>query len=381
MVDFNISDFSQKVQDFISKNKIDTNNDGKISQGKELSALLAGNFDLYAGDSVKLNSTQNKVTQNKMPNPFTKYTEWYNTLSTEQRQSIVDKTFDNMNTKLNGLNNTINEQTQFSENIPSYLEKSLNNGSFEELFMNNGRYLLEQLENNNIIGKDDLINLTMIIYKAQAEAESNNEPFTEADTAKAFAKALDTIVEHKVELGNDALDEYDIARSNTINTESNLEDSVSKIIDERGFDLSAQYEIIRFISDSLKSNANEINEEFSAEFNNYKAGFENAKPVLENTVYEDIMPDYFYPESEDYGNIDKVTLETFLYTIADVKIEDEQDNTSIINNSTKDIKRSSYKTSTEIYTLRDKTVFISSFDGKLLRTEPLDESVHTHFYD
>lgn len=51
------------------------------------------------------------------------------------------------------------------------------------------------------------------------------------------------------------------------------------------------------------------------------------------------------------------------------------------NNAKSNIKRSSYKTPTEIYTLRGNNVFVSDYSGKVLRTETLDPSVHTKFFE
>lgn len=51
------------------------------------------------------------------------------------------------------------------------------------------------------------------------------------------------------------------------------------------------------------------------------------------------------------------------------------------NSAASNVKRSSYKTPTEIYTLRGKSVIVSDYSGKTLRTETLDPSVHKGFYE
>ena len=51
------------------------------------------------------------------------------------------------------------------------------------------------------------------------------------------------------------------------------------------------------------------------------------------------------------------------------------------NNATQNIKRSSYKTSDEIHTLRENNVIVSDYSGKVVRTETLDPEKHKQFFE
>ena len=113
MSEFRISDFSQKVQDYIRANNIDENGDGVI-KGAELENLLAGCEEARneIGDTAKLSGPK-KVNYNPMDVlRAIENVENYNQESPEFRQEVVDSAIASRTAKLNELSKTINENVE-----------------------------------------------------------------------------------------------------------------------------------------------------------------------------------------------------------------------------------------------------------------------------
>lgn len=104
MADLNISDFSQKTQNYIAKNNIDKNQDGKINQANgELQTLLSGKVD-----SAAENNSTNGTSRRAMGYfQFEPALEYFSELSQAEKKEIVDKTEEAQEAKLETLENTI----------------------------------------------------------------------------------------------------------------------------------------------------------------------------------------------------------------------------------------------------------------------------------
>lgn len=120
MADFNIQQFTQKVQDFIRENKIDTNHDGFINETNgELAALLSGQNtnnieELLMTDSVALTRTPRKAHPNvddmkKLIENYKKAKEKYKGLDDSQKEEVRNLAADEMSSRFEVLQQGINQ--------------------------------------------------------------------------------------------------------------------------------------------------------------------------------------------------------------------------------------------------------------------------------
>ena len=93
---------------------------------------------------------------------------------------------------------------------------------------------------------------------------------------------------------------------------------------------------------------------------------EQTSPMARNIVIQ--AAENAYNPSDDY----EPTM-----PIEPDELSDGVDQNSVENQS---IKRSSYKTPTEIYTLRGNTVIVTSYNATVLRSETFDPSIHKQFF-
>ena len=118
MVDFNISDFSQKVQDYIRANNID-DGDGVIkSENGELAKLIAGSAEAREeiGDMAKFNSPRRIVFDPQGVANGLKTIQNYNNQTPEYRQQVVDNTKADMETALQTLKTEIDTNYEIISN-------------------------------------------------------------------------------------------------------------------------------------------------------------------------------------------------------------------------------------------------------------------------
>ena len=144
MADFNISDFSQKVQNYINENKIDSNNDGKINEGDELKTLLAGcpEANEEIGDMAKLGRPRKIYIDRAGALDAMEKVKRYNNQTPEYRQSVVDKTKADAENAISQLKDTLNENSEkilqkFNEDAIPFTFPLIDGGTMDKAYFEN----------------------------------------------------------------------------------------------------------------------------------------------------------------------------------------------------------------------------------------------------
>lgn len=267
MADFSISQFTQKVQDFINQNKIDKNGDGRINEANgELAELLSGQNvnnveELLMTDSVHFAKPKRVLPPNieavlKIKENYYQAVDKYNALSDMEKNEIntraelemIDK-FRNLYAKLN--------QLKIFEPLTQQIGNSGTKGTIGTLASSYANKAVETMR-ANIRDNDTAFIDYNVLYKSIYQTSGFMMPmggsYTIADKLDYDCKQL--IQEY------DALDENSMsgadfkkATEEFLTELENLVDEAGKEVEERTENLLNEYrEEMKYSIESLENN-------------------------------------------------------------------------------------------------------------------------------
>lgn len=352
MVDVSIKSLIQMAQKYVENAHVDTDRSGTINTDKELSRLLTGTGAASIEELTGENITQ-KIRERETEKVFTAFITTDNPEKANMNQKLLMETLENVKNGYDALLDVCDET------------KMLIMQKIETLYQ-----MKDNLTNPDVSNDDKMKTLEKYIMLSEqllCELDLVNKKYKNAmgqdiPQIKQYSKSM---MENIDKLSN---------AYNQLKDDPGVMDSLKPITKQiEGFiqDTQAKFEEISMNTDELK-------EQYQAQ-----------KEVDENFILELMTlqhEDNVDPEmAKNYlqAMIDNVSPAARNIVIKYAEMTYEPNTPSGVDNVAQgnSIKRSSYRTSAEIYTLRGNDVIVSDYSGKLLRHEPLDTEKHRQFFE
>ena len=358
MTDVSIKSLIAMAQDYVETRGVDRDNSGTINNDRELNLLLAGTGastieDLTAEDIHK------KVVERDTEKIFTTF------MATENQEQAA-KNMEILKSNIKTISDTYDSLLHGFDNVFKLMSSSElllkelicifndNEGNFEQEATDE---VVRQLENFCVITAETQRELYEIndIYK-----QTTGQDFPPIQQKVKFFDVVFVRVQQQI----------DKIKNGSVSIEQAKQEIEEFIMQIRtalkdAYDLEKQYE------------------------NQRQNDIHFCKVLLERQMVF-ASDDSYKADKQDYSRdllaelIDKTSPMTRNYIIqqAEDAYRPENDPTGISqNNATSNIKRSTYKTQTEIYKLNGNNVIVYDYSGRVLRTEALNPSVHTRFFE
>ncbi len=370
-----ISKLTAFAQNYIKSANIDENNNGIIEDGRELNRLLAGTTSNSIED-LTVESIKQKVLENDTEKIFTAFmTEKGLKNATRPYREYLSRVTDVINSCRNNISSTIvstqNNFKSINSNVKQLvhmLEKSSDiSSNTVKFYLKNIKIGLNTLEESvqqqSFFGnwylycedKDDYTpqykkteglyecNLSQhleFVQNLKAEINALNEDEINADEYLPVLKNLSEQI-------NSALDDYDKMVTHYCDTLQNDENIVIELQKKQ-----SQFMADGVSSEEEKGEAKELLGEL----------IEQVSPWSRELLLQQAEVSYKYDKDSKANN---------------------NDDTKGINQTSQvqNVKRSSYQTEDGIYKLSGDKVFVYNRAGQMMRTEKLDSTVHTRFFE
>lgn len=352
MVDVSIKSLIQMAQKYVENAHVDTDRSGTINTDKELSKLLTGTGAASIEELTVENIAQ-KIRERDTEKVFTAFITTDNQEKANTNEKFLTKTRQNVKIGYEALLNACCEtQVLIMEKIET-LYQMKDNLTNPDVSNDDKMKTLEEY----IILSEQLLSVLDLLNDRYKNAMGQNIPQIEQYRV--------SMMENIDKLSN---------VYNQLKDDPGLMDSFkAKTKQIEGFiqDTQAKFEEILMNMDELKEQyqaQKEVDENFIKELIKLQHE-ENVAPEMAKN-YLQVMIDNVSPAARNI--VIKYAEMTY-----EPNTPSDVDNVAQGNS----IKRSSYKTPTEIYTLRGNDVIVSDYSGKLLRHEPLDTEKHRQFFE
>lgn len=359
MVDVSINSLISMAQDYVERRGVDKDQSGTINDNKELNLLLAGTGassieDLTASD------IREKIVERDTEKVFTTFMATDNQEQAKMNMDLlgysietISETYDKL---LKGFESIMNLMTYSTEQLKC-LEGIFNEGNFGQNVIDETVSRLEKFIDTIMVTTEKIDEVGCDYNKI-----TGNRFLPIEDKKDHMFYAIHIL---KAQIGK--------IKTGAVPIEQ-IRDEIQK-----GFE-----QVLIALDDT---------EQLKKQYENQKENDEQFLTMLYEYQHRFLKEGkYSNEERQAYSKdflcelVDKTSPMTrnFIIQQAERVYNPENDPTTTgisQNNAKSNIKRSSYKTPTEIYTLRGNNVFVSDYSGKVLRTETLDPSVHTKFFE
>lgn len=359
MVDVSIESLISMAQGYVNREGVDKDQSGTINSDSELNLLLAGTGassieDLMASD------IREKIVERDTEKVFTTFMATDNQEQAEMNMELLGYSIKTISATYGKIFIGLKKIEQLSHTSKEQLDELkglFDIGSFGQEAVNEVVYRLEKYKE---ITDETLKNLDEVNEYYKETTGQDFPPIKEKEKFLEFA--INTLYSQINILKTGAVpierirDEIQKGFEQTMEALTDIDKLIKQYKRQRTNDIIFLTKLLdcqhQFLEEGKYSN--EERQAYSKDF--LSELIEDTSPMTRNFVIQQAERVY-HPENDP------------------TKTGISQ------NNANSNIKRSSYKTPTEIYTLRGNNVFVSDYSGKVLRTETLDPSVHTKFFE
>ena len=358
MVDVSIDALIKVARDYVDKANVDTDESGSINTGRELNRLLAGT-GATSIEELTLDNIRQKMVECDTEKVFTTFMTTENKEQAQRNIKVLEysikkihETYDNLLKGfvcISDFMNVLAKQLTMFEDI-------FNEGNFGQGAVDKVVDRLNAFRKTNLMIIDQLFEINQEYKKTTGQ---DFEPILQKSEHLQIADILIREQIDKIQNGvvpiEQAKDEILKGYHQCCDALDDTYQLMEQYENQKKKDKSLLAELLEHQKVFLDDDSDNAGEQvWSKEM--LQAFVENASPMTRNFVIQQAEMEYNPENDPTTTGINQIS-------------------------AASKIKRSSYKTPTEIYNLNGNNVIVYDYSGRVLRTETLDPQVHTKFYE
>ena len=358
MVDVSIKSLISMAQDYVENRGVDKDKSGSINSDRELNLLLAGTGASSIEDLTSAN-VHKKIIERDTEKVFTSFMATNNHEQAKMNIELlkgsihtISNTYDNL---LEGFERVDHLMRSSAKRLDEF-EQIFNEGNFGQEAVND---VIDRLKEFDKLTREILHRLKEINEGYKNTTGQDFPPIEEKEmflynSTKILNEQIDKLKNGSVPIEK-IKDEIQKGFKQVIESVEDTKQLKEQYENQRKNDIYFCNELLEWQMKFTEDDSNKAdNQAMSREL--LGALVDKTSPMTRNFVIEQAERVYNPKNDPTTTGISQ-------------------------NNSASNIKRSSYKTPTEIYTLKGNNVIVSDYSGKVLRNEKLDPVIHKRFYE